>query len=67
MSLTDSEKLQQLIEAIENSVPYVAATISPGNCLRNTDDKDWVGVHHGRVMCSRQHLERLMEKVKSFK
>lgn len=65
--MTDSEKLKQLIETIENTLPYVAATISVGNCIKIPDEKDWVGIHRGRAGTSRQFLEAVMKKAQELK
>jgi hypothetical protein len=64
---TDREALTKLIERVEQVVPYVLATLSPGNRIRVPDKPDWVQVHKGRCFSSNNQLEILLREAQELK
>ncbi len=58
--------VEELLQYLEDTVPYVQATISPGNAFRY-ERKDWVVVHEGRVISSRRQLDGIMEKARRLR
>lgn len=67
--MTDAEKLQKLIEAIERVVPYVVPSIDPkgGNTFQSKERPDWVEVHGGRAGSSTAQLNNLLKMAQEFK
>lgn len=50
----------ELVEKVEQVVPYVLATISPGNTFR-TENSDWTKIHTGRMESSYRQLTNLLD------
>jgi hypothetical protein len=66
---TDREELAQLIQRVENVVPYVTATLGvPGLASAvETKDPEWKAVHIGRANSSYQQLSNLLDLAKKLK
>jgi hypothetical protein len=72
---TRRDSLTALIERIETIVPYVAATIGPGNTfdiekMRSPfkgTAKDWVAIHRGRASSARNQLASLLKEAQAMK
>lgn len=65
--MTEAEKLAELIRKIEVIVPYVTATLGPGNRFPSPRQPDWVEIHGGRCVSSERQLESLLATARSFK
>jgi len=65
--MTDREKLNALIGKIETVVPYVAATLAPGNRFPSKERPAWVEIHGGRCSSSVNQLEWLLKEAKSLR
>lgn len=60
------DKVLALIDKIEAYVPYVEATIAPGNFFQS-DNPDWVQIHKGRAGSSRNQLKIILEQARELK
>jgi hypothetical protein len=58
--------LEEIIQRIEESVPYVQATLSPGSSV-STSNPEWIAVHKGRANSSVCQLEALLRIAREAK
>lgn len=65
--MTDEQKLAKLIQNIEESVPYIEATLSPGNHFKSKERPDWIEIHGGRASSSYNQLKHLLNLAIEFK
>ncbi len=61
------EAVEELLAYIEQTVPYVQATINPGNTFPSKERPGWVEIHDGRAHSSERQLEGIMEKVRRIR
>ena len=60
------ELVDELLQYLEDTLPYVEATIGPG-CTSPSGKKDWLLAHEGRMISSRRQLEGIKEKINKLK
>lgn len=70
--LTASERvawsrLARIVDKIEVIVPYVTATLGPGNIVQAKENPDWFEVHGGRLESSRSQLTHLLKLAQEMK
>jgi hypothetical protein len=65
--IEERRKLGKLIDHIEQVVPYVTATLGPGNRLTVEGHTEWTGIHKGRCFSSHRQLEQLVGEARKMK
>jgi hypothetical protein len=56
--------LEELIQRIEDTIPYVQATLSPYSPV-DTSNPEWIAVHKGRARSSVNQLEALLKEARA--
>lgn len=64
MKYSDKE-VDEFLQYIEDTIPYVQATIGPG--CTHPSRKDWIEAHEGRMISSRRQLDGVMEKARRLR
>lgn len=61
------DKVLALIQHLEDSIPYVDATIGPGGTVSSRERPGWVEVHKGRAESSRNQLNNILKEARALK
>jgi epoxyqueuosine reductase QueG len=59
-----SKLYDKLKSSVISAVPYVRATISPGNHFKSKERPDWIEIHAGRADQSCRFLDQLQQLAK---
>lgn len=61
------DKVLALIQHLEDSIPYVEATLGAGNRFPSPTRPEWVEVHGGRAGSSVNQLKNILKEARALK